>query len=61
MAKSDKELAVEITCAVIQSAALRAQVAAGPAKPLTGEDIRKILTDAYSAVSGLESISSQDT
>ena len=53
MTKSDKELAVEIACAVIQSAALRAQVSSLPVKPLTGDEIRSILSDAYSAVSAL--------
>ena len=55
MSKSDKELAVEITCAVIHSSAVRAQTSTVPVKPLTSNDIRNILTDAYSAISSLGS------
>lgn len=54
MPKSNKELAVEITCSVIQSAAIRAQGSTAPVKPLTGDEIRIILADAYSAVSALD-------
>lgn len=60
MPKSDKELAVEITCAVIHASALRAQSSVTPVRPLTGEDVSKILADAYSAVSSLGSSSAQN-
>lgn len=60
MPKSDKELAVDLACAVIQSAAIRAQASTVPVKPLTGEDVRKILSDCYSAVSSLPANSADE-
>ena len=46
MDKRDKQLAVELACAVINSMKI--------VKPITGDDVNSILEDCYSAVTSLE-------
>lgn len=52
MAKTDKELAVELTASALQAMAqLRQNI---PHQPLSGNDIKSILKDCYSAVCALD-------
>ena len=54
--KTDKELAVELAASALQATALMQNNQQSPIhKPLSGSDIRNILTDCYSAVRDLES------
>ena len=51
MNKSDKELAVELAVAVINSIP---KMQPGNMKPLSGQDIRSVLSDCFSAVKQLD-------
>ena len=54
--KTDKELAVELAASALQAMALMRNNQQSPIhKPLSGSDIRNILTDCYSAVRDFES------
>lgn len=53
--KSDKELAVELACAVIQAVSRHNQGTQLPKKPISGDDISIILKDCYQSVKSLES------
>ncbi len=53
--KSDKELAVELACAVIQSMSHHNQGAQLPKKTISGNDIHNILKDCYQSVALLDS------
>ena len=52
MAKTDKELAVELAVSAIQAMAQLKQNT--PHQPLSGNDIKSILKDCYSAVCELD-------
>lgn len=52
MEKSNKELAVELAVSAIQATAQLKQNS--PHQPLSGNDIRSILQDCYSAVCELD-------
>lgn len=53
MQKSDKELAVELAIAVIQTIPQMQSLQSGVKKPIDGSDVRVILTDCYDAVTSL--------
>lgn len=50
MGKTDKELAVELTCAALNA---MATMHSEPQKPLNGEQVNALLKDCYSFVKSL--------
>lgn len=52
--KSNKELAVELACAVVKAMAIHNNNSTAVKKPISGEDIDNILKNCYQSVKSLD-------